>query len=283
MKINRVLIVLLGIIFMFSLPGCDQVDEIIEQIPGSVKEEVERKAAEAKTEVAKAVEKKVEEVKTEVGKSLEIEKEFAVCALDLNNCPKITDSNITTPWLQVNAPLQNSPSRCFSTYYFAVINQFDVEHKYACRYRPGNGGTCGGSFTRCNLFAGDVMRAMGAPLPTKGEVGKGAAGSEHTDRMTALAEDILAWLRTQQQGWRQINVNKEEDIKLLLQHVQAGKPAVAVNSGHIAVIRPDSFLTSFTSEKIGDLLIAQAGAENRNRMTLRDGFNSVNVEIFIHD
>jgi hypothetical protein len=268
MRKNRVFIALLGLIFLFSVAGCDVVDSIIDQIPGIVKKEVEKKA---------------EEVKTEAEKAVEIEKEFAVCAVDPNNCPKITDPNINSPWLQVNAPLQNGANRRFSTYYLAVINQFDVENKYACRYRPGDGNPCGGDFTRCNIFAGDVMRAMGAPLPTKGEVGKGAAGSETTDRMTALAADILTWLKTGKQGWRQINLKKQEELNILLQHVQSGKPAVAVNSGHIAVLRPDALMTNLTSATTGDLAVAQAGGTNKNRMTLKEGFGGVNVEIFIHD
>lgn len=131
------------------------------------------------------------------------------------------------------------------------------------------------------------MRAMNAPIPTKGELGVGASGSEKTDPMTANAahtNDFLNGRSTStnpaNSGWREVDMTKSEGLNILINHVNAGKPALASRSDHIAVIRPDQ--TNVTRWQ--DLRAAQAGAKLFLNGTLSDGFGSTNrPQFFIHD
>lgn len=73
----------------------------------------------------------------------------------------------------------------------------------------------------------------------------------------------------------------------LLNHVKPGKPAVASRSDHIAVLRPDQN-TAATKANLPNLLIAQAGAANYNRVRLSDvsGWKKDNYQglrFFVHD
>jgi len=137
--------------------------------------------------------------------------------------------------------------------YAAVIHQFGVEGNP--RYAPDR-------YTYCNTFAGDVMRAMGVPLPTKADL-----GINKRDRATVGTQALYRWLLTKAgaQGWREVNPNTSEGLRLLQEHVNAGKPALAADEGHVAVIRPGQRANS-----VADLRIAQAGARNLNNVRLGD-------------
>lgn len=188
-----------------------------------------------------------------------------------------------SPWTQVDAPLKNSSPRS-SAWYGAVIDQFDVASAdFAGRYKAGGAGL---SDTRCNIFAGDVMRAMSAPLPTKGELGVGASGSVKTDPMTANATHLNDFLNGRRKssnsansGWRLVDPSTPSGLNTLIAHVNAGKPAVASSSGHIAVIRPGQSNVT----KWQDLLIAQAGAKLFLSGRLSEGFGSIRPQFFLHD
>jgi hypothetical protein len=67
----------------------------------------------------------------------------------------------------------------------------------------------------------------------------------------------------------------------LADHVNAGKPALASDPGHIAVIRPNQS----NVPSVADLRIAQAGAHNLNDIRLGDaGLGSTfDPRYFIHD
>jgi len=181
------------------------------------------------------------------------------------------DPSMTNMWRQVDAPIQSTSSSRHPDLYKAVIEQFDVEHSHLGRYRPSEQYPD----TRCNIFAGDVMRAMAAPLPTKGEL------YNKVDPMTANARDIHAALRRGWGEWRQIDINNPNDRKLLLEHLRQGKPAVAADPGHIAVLRPDQP----SIDHPADLRVAQAGASNANNLSLGEaGYGSVfQPDFFIHD
>lgn len=186
-----------------------------------------------------------------------------------------------SPWKQIDAPLKNSPEKRSPNSYREVIDQFDVEHSYTGRYRPSDAYPD----TRCNVYAGDVSRAMGAPLPTKGDLGHGASGSEKTDPMTANAIDLNKWLNTQQNGWHRIDLAKPQDVSFLLEHLKEGKPALASDPGHIAVLRPDQLPDQLSKSNLADLHIAQAGKYNLNDVRLGNaGYGTrFNPDFFIHD
>jgi hypothetical protein len=192
-------------------------------------------------------------------------------------------NSMKSPWGQVDAPLKNNSSSRSQDWYAAVIDQFDVaSSSFSGRYSYGGAGL---NATRCNIFAGDVVRAMGASLPKKGDVGHGASGSQWTDPMTANATDLNSFLNgtlhsndPANGGWSRIDATTAQGLAQLIAHVNSGQPAVASTSGHIAVIRPGQ-ATNITSWK--DLRIAQAGASLFLNGTLWSGFGS-QPQFFIH-
>jgi hypothetical protein len=174
--------------------------------------------------------------------------------------------------------------------FFDVIDQFDVASaELAGRYKAGGAGNAD---TRCNIFAGDVMRAMGVPLPTKGNLGQGQGdpNATYTDPMTAqsrLLNDYLnrriPWVASATDkgtlsDWVEIIPDTPAALNRLIAHVNAGKPALVSDAGHIAVVRPDQ--PALQSRQ--DLIIAQAGASNFLSGALRGHFTGT-PQFFIHD
>jgi hypothetical protein len=199
-------------------------------------------------------------------------------------------SAMQTHWRQVTAPLQNTPDQRSASHYADVIDQFDVNStELAGRYKAGGAGN---EDTRCNIFAGDVMRAMGVPLPTKGNLGKGQGDPNaiYTDPMTAQASLLndylnrkLSWVTSPADkgilsDWMEIKPTTQAELSRLIAHVNAGKPALVSDSGHIGVIRPDQ--PALQSWK--DLIIAQAGASNFLSGALKGHFIGT-PQFFIHD
>ena len=194
--------------------------------------------------------------------------------------PKIPDPIMGSAWREfTNAPIQNKPGQRSVDAYLAVLLLFNVESSYKCRYTPSCGGT---SDTRCNIYASDVMNAMGAPLPTKGDLGLGHGNSKNSDPMPANAKDTFAWLEKEKDGWKKLDPNNPGDWALLMDHLAAGKPALASHPDHIAVLRPDqpSRLAAGDTNK---LHIAQAGAFNSNDTLVGTAFANRTVGIYIHD
>jgi len=279
MKMPVFLRAVLMAVLTVSLAGCDILKSAYEQ---QIKPTLEQKIEEKVTEVIGAAKDEIRE------RIEELEPERFSCAADPALCPEITDPNMGSAWQQVTPAFTNLPGNRHLLYSLGVINQFKVASAYECRYRPypenGCAANTGSSDTRCNIFAGDVMRAMGAPLPTKGELGIGAAGSENSDPMTATAVHLNAWLLAGNGGWARIDTASPADLARLLAHLREGKPALASRSDHIAVIRPEQFIETLTADNLGDLRIAQAGAFNSNNTTLLKGFGSLDgVQIYIHD
>lgn len=190
-----------------------------------------------------------------------------------------------SPWDQIfDAPIKNSAGSRHSVYFDAVIEQFNPTiAEYKDRYQR----TSVLWDTKCNIFAADVMRAMGVPLPTKGNLGTGASGSKYTDRMTANASDLHRFLTGDQmmssdpatRGWREISATTADGLRQLIAHVNAGKPAVASSAGHIAVVRPGQGNVSSWR----DLLTAQAGLSNFLSGKLSSGFGSIQPRFFVRD
>ncbi len=193
-------------------------------------------------------------------------------------------------WKQVQAPLQNAPGSRNAVRYADVIDQFEVtSSQLAGRYVAGG---CGQPDTRCNIFAGDVMRAMGAPLPTKGNLGlgQGDRDAKFSDPMTATAIMLNKYLNQEYKwvtseadpgvpsDWTEVAPTTKEGLERLIAHVNAGKPAIVSDPEHVAVMRPGQAPV----QDWRDLVIAQAGSKNFLIVPLRDRFDGT-PQFFIHN
>lgn len=185
------------------------------------------------------------------------------------------DPNMTNMWKQVDAPLKNTADQRSVEDYRAVIDQFDVENSHGGRYRPD----AQYPVPRCNVFTGDVLRAMDAPLPTKGEF------YNRDDPMTVNAADAHTALDEERGGWHHVDLNNPADLQTLHDYLKAGKPAVASDAGHIAVIRPDNLPEHLEVNNLKDLHIAQAGGYNYNDIALGDaGYGQAfKPDFYIHE
>jgi hypothetical protein len=178
-------------------------------------------------------------------------------------------------WVEfTDAPCQNQVDKRSSEAYLTTIRQFDLDD---CRYTRG----CKNPDTRCNIYASDVMNAMGAHLPTKGELGVGVTGEKYTDRMPAQARHIKSWLETGAEGWQEVDAQNPGDWNMLMQHLASGKPGIVISPDHIAVLRPDQ--GGVKEGHVSDLLIAQAGAYNSYLTSIGIGFGKSNPVIYIHE
>jgi hypothetical protein len=161
-----------------------------------------------------------------------------------------------------DTPVKSDASTRYGDLYKAVIHQFGVDKNV--RYTPSSG------YTYCNTFAGDVARAMGHPFPKKSA----------SDPATIGFPALYNWFTGGSSGWTKLDVSTASGMQKLIDHVNAGKMAVAVNKGHIAVIRPGQA----NGTKFSDLRIAQAGAKNNVNLSLSGGFGSSPTPlIYIHD
>jgi hypothetical protein len=193
-----------------------------------------------------------------------------------------------SPWNQVDAPIKSAPGQRSAISYANVIDQFDVRAAaFAERYVAGGANS---SEPRDGIFAGDVMRAMGVPLPTKGNLGKGSPNARYTDQETAPEWLLNDWLNKRirwvtspddkgiESDWVQVDATKPEGLRRLVDHVNAGKPALASDANHIAVVRPNQM----NPQSWKDLLIAQAGLINTLNDSLSDDFIGT-PQFFIHE
>ena len=172
------------------------------------------------------------------------------------------------------APITSTPGNRQPAITAAVINQFGVESNSRYVPDPRWVDKNGDPYTYCNTFAGDVMRAMGIPLPTKEEYLKIKG-----DHATVGAADLYRWLTkdSANSGWIHVDPSRPEDLRRLVNHVNAGKPALAADAGHVAVIRPGQPAIT----QVGELHIAQAGANNKNDLSLKE--LSFTPDFYIHD
>ncbi len=196
--------------------------------------------------------------------------------VQLNTNGSITAANLTggTPvkWLDsihgklgqfpLAPPVTSMSSMRSQALYRTVIQQFAAGNNN--RYVASSG------YTYCNTFAGDVMRAMGVPLPIKSA----------SDPATIGAAPLYNWLIAGN-GWTRIYpATNAADMTRLINHVNAGKPALAATTGHVAVVRPYQ-ATNTTSFK--DLRLAQAGAQNNNNIRLGNVWTTTTPAFFIRN
>jgi hypothetical protein len=163
--------------------------------------------------------------------------------------------------------------------YDAVINQFGV---------ATNGHYKGGD-TYCNLFARDVMRAMGVAIPifvdSDGNAIRKGDGTPEDKRSIAEKVDkdcrytdvyhIRKWLTKGdgQQIFRRVSAQQAQDM------ANQGKPVIVLDTEgtHIAVVRPGEI------DPERGPTIAQAGLENVNYGHVLDRFRAGQLEYYAAD
>lgn len=154
------------------------------------------------------------------------------------------------------------PKWCYTPQYLPIVPQFSgglyelvnaLHVEQAPRYAPKVAD--GHLVTWCNILAWDIASALGHTLPhwvdKDGAPCQVARGSELTANATM---DWLATVGIDRYGWHLVSS---------LQDAASSRFAVAVSKGaahgHIAVVRPDGFIT-------------QAGARCYSKCSLEEGF-----------
>lgn len=175
-------------------------------------------------------------------------------------------------WVPAEPPLLGDPGARNRNTYDNVINQFAVGNNQRYAHRGGN--------TYCNIFAWDVMSAMGVQLPHwvngSGQPSRqGAPGAYELN-----ANGVYDWLNRSgsQHGWRQVSAEEAQRL------ANQGHPAVVTYHsrssapGHIAVVRPGEVTSRGPA-------IAQAGGLNTNSAHVRDPgtFGNVPVQYWVND
>lgn len=145
------------------------------------------------------------------------------------------------------------------------IDSFNVEHNG--KYLPQNG------ITQCNLYAADVVKSLGAPLPlyvpdSAGKAQTWLGATYMKDWLDGRLNVAGQYTQGTEQGWSKV------DHSTAAQAANKGYVVVAAGHGHIAVVRPG---TPEGAGK-GDVLISQAGARNFNSGPIKNGWGQYLAE-----
>ena len=175
--------------------------------------------------------------------------------------------------IPVDAPLQSRPGARGATELRKVAEQFDVLTNP--RYHPPGDGR-----TWCNIFAGDVTRAMGCEVPhwVRADGTPALPGAPGAHELNANA--VCDWLRSPVavapagHGWSLVGAGdanaaaaRGECVVVSWQNPVASRP------GHVAILLPPVD---------GQQRIAQAGASNYFDVPLARGFGSLPVKFYRH-
>ena len=126
-----------------------------------------------------------------------------------------------------------------------------------------------GGLTYCNVFATDVLRAMGAPPAhwvkpdgSEAPVGKGRELN---------ANGIVRWMKTHgpKYHWTQADRQSATDAAARGHLVLVGWDSGSNKPGHVAIMLPEG-------------TIAQAGKRNFVGETISQGFGNLPVEFFVY-
>ncbi len=159
-----------------------------------------------------------------------------------------------------------------------VIDDLDVTK--TARYQKKLNAKTGKYDTYCNIFAMDYAKKMGVPLPEYLDWNKDGKIDRYLN-----ANQAVAWLRgtfnegggAVQQGpalgWKTVSASDAADMSSKGYVVIAGYENQG-GIGHMAVVRPES-----TADQIR---IAQAGWNNFENGTIKDGFGDRKVEYFVY-
>ena len=149
--------------------------------------------------------------------------------------------------------------------YNTVIDQYSV--KTNSRYARTS------TSTYCNIFASDVMLAMGL----EGDYSHWLKNNAPSNSGTKGAHELNAnatynWINNhgEKYGWEQISAKEAQE------RANAGYPTIAIwknptgKSGHVAVVRPEGGGYAYSAAK--GPVIAQAGGKNFNYGNISTGF-----------
>lgn len=172
----------------------------------------------------------------------------------------MTDFKNAEPWKSIFPPSARLP---FSAEKLRkVIEELDVEH--APRYKAEGGRTW------CNVFASDVLSAMGLPPPHwVSQTGEPLPGPA-SDGVELTANGMANWLETHgiRNGW--VSTGREEAMDAAARgHVAVVTYTAPKGSGHIAILLPEG-------------TIAQAGKLNFVGRTIREGFGNLPVQFWVN-
>lgn len=151
-----------------------------------------------------------------------------------------------------------------------VINQYDVANN--ARYRRTS------TSTYCNIFAWDVMRAMGLEADFSHWLKDNKPATASTKGAHELnANATYNWINSygSKYGWTKITAKQAQE------YANAGYPVIAIwkntsgGPGHIAVVRPEGNGYVYSTAK--GPVIAQAGGSNFAYGNLSNGFGSAKM------
>ena len=195
--------------------------------------------------------------------------------------PTTSGKDLNVPqrqWIHTTPQYVSDETNRSADNYCRVLEQFDVTHSNRYTRNVMDGQSKSG-VTWCNIYAWDVTEAMGAEIPhwynpNTGEpmaVGASGAYEMGTGRMNTWMDQFGA-----KYGWRQMTAAEAQ------QAANAGKPTIALSSGHIAMVSPSQ--PGYDPGPNGPI-ITQAGARNFEYGTTRSGFGSEysQVRYFTHD
>lgn len=171
----------------------------------------------------------------------------------------------------VDAPVTSDASSRDPRLYDSVLNQFAVGNNQ--RY------TRTSSDTFCNIFVWDATKAMGAEIPHWVDANGNPAAVAAPGSHELNANGVANWLESNgnQHGWRAVSAEEAQNW------ANSGKPAVAAwdsnssNPGHVAMVRPGEYSSA------NGPTIAQAGGNNFNEGTAKQGFGNRSVVYWVHD
>ena len=161
---------------------------------------------------------------------------------------------------------ENAADKRSKSNYNTVIDQFKVASN--SRYARSSGKTY------CNIFAWDVTSAMKAEIPhwiySNGKpANPGASGAKEIN-----ANATYNWLNSYgaAYGWKKVSAADAQ------KRANSGYPTIAIwknpsgGSGHVAVVRPEG--NGYAYSAYYGPVTAQAGAQNKNYINVRSGFNA---------
>ena len=119
--------------------------------------------------------------------------------------------------------------------YMNIIDSFDVENNP--KYQPS------GNTTYCNIFAQDVAKTCGTPLPTGG-----------CENMRGSLE------HNKFPKWYSV------DFQLAQERANEGESTIGITIDHVVIVRPNA--DDSIPDSIGDVRITQAGGTCYNDTTL---------------
>ncbi len=182
-------------------------------------------------------------------------------------------------WVPITPGITSKAGQRDPDLYNKVIDQFDVANHD--RYKKRNG------FTYCNIFAWDVMKAMGVELPQRVDA-KTKAPREFPDVKGTVelnANGMADWLEDKgaEYGWVEVSAEEAQAA------ANRGEPTVAVwnnpgGIGHFQVVRPTQGNDKYNSNT--GVYVAQAGGSNFSYATASTVYgkgNAMNkLKYYIH-